>query len=137
MGTDKPIMLVCSDNIRSSIIANCLIRAGVNAERIVKVKEINLALANLMGRNFAMVVSDHNGGINGVELLNEIRNSAENGEFKSIPFIIIAKRGTPEDIREAGRLGITAFILFDPPLDPKAETDFLYKLEGVLTGWLI
>jgi len=130
----KLVMVVCPDRTRRCVIRNCLIKTGIKPEMIKEMADISSALANLMTYEFAMIFSDHNGLINGVELLRQVRTCA-GGEFEGTPFVMIAKRGLPNDVAEALRLGVLGFVLFDPPAT--TEFEFLKKLRELLTGWLI
>ncbi|MDD5291060.1 MAG: hypothetical protein PHZ04_02990 [Patescibacteria group bacterium] len=136
MGTErkKLVMVVCPDRTRRCNIRNGLARAGIRPEMIVEIGDITSALANLMTYEFTMIFSDHNGVINALDFLKQLKEF-EKGKFKNIPFVIIAKKGVLEDVFEAGKLGVMGFILFDPPAT--TEFEFLKKLKDLLTGWLI
>jgi len=136
MEEKKKILLVCPPGTRRDCIRNCLKETGIKDE-IAEVNDVSTALANLMCYGSAAVIfSDHNGVINALDFLKQLK-AFEKGRFAGIPFIIIAKTGALDDVFEAGKLGVRGFILFDPSDTKTIKSKVLKKLKDLLTGWLI
>ena len=120
---ERPCILIAEDSaITRSFLVSALEDMGDCV--IIEASSGFEALKQLPRREFQLIITDINmPDINGLELINFIRN---NSEYKSIPLIIVTTEGSERDRQKGLALGANEYMVKPIDLDEFKEIVLKY-----------
>jgi two-component system chemotaxis response regulator CheY len=103
------ILLVDDNKTMLRIMRNLVTQLGFATTCVREASDGPMALSQLRGKDYALVISDWNmGPVSGLQLLKEGRADVK---LKSIPFVMASDESTAESVAAAEAAGVSSYVV--------------------------